>query len=88
MNPSAANAVSTAAASVKTSVERGLNDTRLAVLGIIVGIALAVGFGVATWSITAGIVACVAAFVAASAVIKWRRSRHWMMAFVHWLTDR
>ena len=32
--------------SIEATVERGLNDTRLAVLGILVGIALAIGFGI------------------------------------------
>jgi hypothetical protein len=43
---SAAAIVSTSSVSAAVSVERGLNDTRLAVLGIIVAIGLTVGFGV------------------------------------------
>lgn len=37
----------TLTASVETEAERGLNDVRLAVLGILVAIGLTVGFGVA-----------------------------------------
>jgi hypothetical protein len=71
--------------SAEGSVERGLNDTRLAVLGIIVTIGLTVGFAVAdTWWV--GFVAGVGSFVLACALIRWRRSRHLLMSFMHWLT--
>lgn len=73
--------------SVTGTVERGLNDTRLAVLGILVAIGLTVGFGMqCAWWVR--VVAGLGSFVLACALIKWGRSRHYLMAFVHWLTDR
>lgn len=69
------------------SVERGLNDVRLAVLGILVGIALSVGFGVQQpWPFAIG--AAVATFAGSAALIRWRWSRNLMMAFMHWLTGQ
>lgn len=71
--------------SVEATVERGLNDTRLAVLGILVGISLTVGFGVQTcWPYRVAL--AVGSFVFAAGLIRWRRSRHWLMKFMHWLT--
>ncbi len=67
------------------SVERGLNDVRLAVLGILVGIGLTVGFGLpAIWPIRLG--AGAGAFLGAAGLIAWPRSRHLLMAFMHRLT--
>lgn len=73
--------------SAEGTVERVLSGTRLAVLGILVTIGLTVGFGVrAAWWV--GVPSGVCAFVAASALIAWPRSRHLMMAFVHRITNR
>ena len=74
-------------ASVATTVERSLNETRLAVFGIIVGISLAVGFGVpGPWLAELG--AAVASFSGGCLLIRWSRTRHLLMGFMHWLTDR
>jgi uncharacterized membrane protein YedE/YeeE len=74
-----------ASVSATASVERGLNELRLAVLGILVGIGLTVGFGVqgAWWVRTA---AGAGAFALSMALLRWRASRHRLMAAMHWLT--
>lgn len=75
----------TVTGSIKTEVERGLNDVRLAVLGILVGIGLTVAFGVGgpLWlRFLAGIVA----FAVASFLIGWAPVRRRLMAFMHRLT--
>jgi hypothetical protein len=69
------------------SVERGLNDLRLAVLGILVGIGLTVGIGFdATWWV--GVLAGGGSFGLAAGLIRWPRSRHWMMTFMHRITGK
>lgn len=74
-----------AVVSAQASVERGLNEMRLAVLGILVTIGLTVGFGIqSAWWVRA--LAGLGAFAASSALIAWRRSRHLMMAYVHRIT--
>jgi ribosomal protein S27AE len=71
--------------SVRGEVERALNDIRLAVLGILVGIALTVGFGVpGNWWVQ--VLAGVAAFAAAAFLIWWRPARKRLMAFMHRIT--
>ena len=79
----------TARASISAAgdVERGLNDIRLAVLGILVGIALTVGFGVPVWW-PLRVVAGLASFALAAGLIRWPWSRHKLMAFMHWLTGQ
>jgi hypothetical protein len=72
-------------ATVEGTVERGLNDVRLAVLGILVGIGLTVGFGV-PGPIWVGVVAGAGSFVAACFLIRYKRSRNRLMSFMHWLT--
>jgi hypothetical protein len=77
----------TVSASVEGQVERSLNDTRLAVLGILVTIALAVGFGVsASWPIK--LAAAVGAFLLACLLIRAPWSRKRLMSFMYWLTGR
>lgn len=69
------------------TVERGLNDIRLAVLGILVGIALAVGFGVeARWWIQ--LVAGIGSFAVACFLVRWPQSRRRLMSFAHRLTGQ
>lgn len=76
-----------ASVSVGMKVDRGLNDTRLAVLGIIVTIGLTVGFGIpGAWWVR--LLAGTGSFVATCALIRWNRSRHLLMSFTHWLTQR
>jgi hypothetical protein len=71
--------------SARGEVERALNDIRLAVLGILVGIALTVGFGVpGNWYVQ--VLAGVAAFAAAAFLIWWRPARKRLMAFMHRIT--
>lgn len=75
----------TVTSSVNAEVERGLNDVRLAVLGILVSIGLTVGFGVGgsiCWRVAAG----VGAFAFAAFLIWWRPVRKLLMAFMHRLT--
>jgi hypothetical protein len=75
----------TSTVTAKLSVDRGLNEMRLAVLGILVTIGLTVGFGVdgPWWSQLA---AGGGSFVFSALLIKLPRSRHLMMSFMHWLT--
>jgi len=64
-----------------------LNDIRLAVLGIIVGIGLSVGFGIEAswpWQVAAGIGSC----VVSAAAIHHPRTRNWLMSFAHRLTGQ
>jgi hypothetical protein len=76
--------VGASAVTAELSVERGLNDTRLAVLAILVGIGLTVGFGVpGPWWV--GLVAGACSFVAGCVLIRWKFSRRRLMSFMHWL---
>jgi hypothetical protein len=69
------------------TVKRGLNDTRLAVLGILVGIGLSVGLGVpGPWWV--GVLAGLGSFILACALIRWEPSQRRLMAFMYWLTKR
>ena len=73
------------AASASAEVERGVNDIRLAVLGILVTIGLTVGFGVdaRAWvRVASGL----GAFALAAFLIWWRPARKRLMAFMHRLT--
>ena len=74
-----------ASATATPSVERGLNDIRLAVLGIIVSIGLTVGFGVdAAWFIRCA--AGSAAFVFSIMLLRVPRTRHGLMELMHRLS--
>jgi hypothetical protein len=72
-------------ASLETRVTRGINELRLAVVGILVTIGLTVGIGFdSAWWI--GVLAGAGSFLLAAGLIAWRRSRHWLMAFMHRIT--
>lgn len=74
-------------ADIAVTVVRGLNELRLAVLGILVGIGLAVGFGVeGGWWVQ--LVAGADSFVLACFLVWWSPSRRRLMSFVHWLTGK
>ncbi len=71
---------------VKLDVARGLNEIRLAVLGILVAIGLTVGFGVqSSWWVR--LLAGVGSFGLALGLLAWPRSRHLLMALMHRVTD-
>ena len=75
----------TASLSGPAAVERGLNELRLAVLGILAGIGLSVGFGVeARWWIQ--LLAGIASFTVACFLVWWPPSRRRLMSFMHRLT--
>ncbi len=72
-------------ASAEGSVERGLNEIRLAVLGIVVAIGLTVGIGFdATWWI--GVLAGGGSFLFSCFLIGFRPARRRLMSFMHRLT--
>jgi hypothetical protein len=72
-------------ASMTTEVERGLNGIRLAVLGIVVGIALTVAFGVeATWWVR--VLLGFGTFALTCFVFWWRPVRSVLMAFMNRIT--
>ncbi len=73
--------------SASGTIERGLNELRLAVLGILVGIALSVAFGVeARWWIQ--LLAGIAAFAGACFLVWLPPSRRRLMSFMHQLTGK
>jgi hypothetical protein len=71
-------------ASAIASVERGLNEIRLAVLGILVTVGLAAAAIPDAWltQLAAGI----RSFAFACLLVHWKWSRHYLMSFIHWLT--
>jgi hypothetical protein len=78
------NVTAEALAAVEAKVERGLNETRLALLGILVTVGLtvgfAVGFGVPSllWGIAAGLVSV----GLACAFLGEKHTRHYLMEFM------
>ena len=73
-------------AQAKMSVDRGLNDIRLAVLGILVAVGLAAATIPDVWS--SQLLAGVGVFVFACFLVGWGRTRHYLMSFAHWLTGQ
>jgi hypothetical protein len=64
--------------SVKASVDRGLNEIRLAVLGIVVTIGLTVGFGVdSLWWVK--LAAGAGSFIVTCALLRIGKTRHWLI---------
>lgn len=84
-NTMAAAITATSNMTAELTVKRGLNGIRLAVLGILVGIGLTVGFG-APGPIWVGFVAGAGSFALACFLIWWDPSQRRLMAFMHWLT--
>jgi len=81
----AATVVGRTSVSAEETLKRGLNELRLAVLGIVVAIGLTVGLGVqARWWIQ--LLAGAGSFVLALGAIGWRRSRHVPMELMHRVT--
>ena len=84
-------AQSRAMVSGEVQVVRGLNDTRLAILGIILSIALTVAFGVraSLWiRILLGVGVFGGIAVASHVVLSRERPTHVVMAFAHWVLGR
>ena len=79
-----------AAASVE--VTRGLNDTRLAVLGILLGIAVTAALGVpdipAIWRFTLGVLVFLGLATFLHVVLSSHRLTHYVMRFAHWTLGR
>ena len=73
-------------ASGEVSVTRGLNDIRLAVLGILVTVGLAAAAIPDVWSTQ--LAAGLGSFAFACALVHSRRARHQLMSFAHWLTEK
>jgi hypothetical protein len=72
-------------ASAEASVRRGLNEVRLAVLGILVAISLgAAALAPGWWRLVAG----VGTFALSCLLIRWERSRHLLMEFMHRVTGQ
>ncbi|MBA3262625.1 MAG: hypothetical protein H0T69_09185 [Thermoleophilaceae bacterium] len=74
------------AGTAELSVKRGLNDLRLAVLGIVVGIALTVAFGMQGVGLGVRVLLGVATFAAVAVLFRWAWSRHVLMSLAHWMT--
>ncbi len=67
-------------------VTRALNETRLAVLGILVSIGLTVAFGVGgPWWVE--LLAGLGSFAVSCGLIRWRTSRNFLMKFMHFVTE-
>ena len=66
--------------------ERGLNEIRLAVLGIIVAVGLAAAAIPDAWP--SQLATGVGTFILACLLIRWKPSRGRLMDFMYWLTGR
>jgi hypothetical protein len=84
-NDLAFSAAIRATATLTGPVERGLDEIRLGVLGIVVTIGLTVGFGAdASWWV--GVLAGAGSFGLALGAIWWPTSRDLLMEFMHRVT--
>ena len=80
-----AHVTATSCVSAELNVRRGLNDVRLAVLGILVAISLgAAALAPGWWRLAAGF----GAFALSCLLIRWERSRHLLMEFMHRVTGQ
>jgi hypothetical protein len=73
-------------ASGDLSVERGLNEIRLALLALLVGIALTVGFGIDA-ALRIRLLCAASSFILTLCAIRNRTSRRSLMAFIHWILE-
>jgi hypothetical protein len=73
-------------------VQRGLNDTRLAILGIMLSIALEVAFGVQNvawwWRVALGLLVFAGIASSAHLVLSRERPTHIVMELAHWVLGR
>ncbi len=71
------------------AVQRGFNDTRLAILGILASIALTVAFGVQHvawwWRVALGPLVFFGIGAIAHVVLSRERPTHCVMGFAHWV---
>ena len=74
--------------SASPSVERGINDARLGILALLVGIALGAGALAAPSGWPVAVLVGLGAMAATAALIRWPRSRHLLMEAAHRLTGR
>jgi len=81
----------TATGSVELAVLRGINETRVAVLFLLITIGIGVGFG-APWDWWARLIAAIVSLPLSAAVVaialRWGPARNRVMAFMHLLTGR
>jgi hypothetical protein len=72
--------------SMEASVARGLNEIRLAVVGILVTVGLAAAAIPDAW--TTQLAAGLGSFAFACLLVRWRRSRQYLMSLAHRLTGQ
>jgi hypothetical protein len=81
-----------ATVTVDAEVVRGVNSDRLTMLGVLVGIALTVAFGVQGLDWYLRVVLGAAMFFGIATlchiVFRYERPRHAVMAFAHWILGR
>jgi hypothetical protein len=69
------------------SVERVLDEVRLALLGVLLSIGLTVGFGVpGPWCV--GVASGVMATLVAAVALRSRRVQRWLARLMHWVLGR
>ena len=74
-------------APINAAVERVLDEVRLALLGVLLSIGLAVGFGVPSpWCV--GVASGVLATIVAAVALRSRRGQKWLARLMHWLLGR
>lgn len=72
---------------VAATVRRGLNELRLAVLGIVVGIALTVAFGVQDVGLIARVGIGISTFIVVALLFHCERSRRVLMIVGRWIVE-